>query len=269
VAQKLLWQLAMNLLPSSLHVRGLLGFALAFGLLASACKTDSSSAATNDSGPGPDPVPTCEPTTTPGESVLVACTKKIELDVAADGLPVPRPEGSTCDLSATYTLTLATRTLTWRECDREDQAGSPWVELTGERVLSQAQHDALLDVLRSIEVQAPSNACGADKSTITVSIETDAGSQEYRDAFYACRGGRIAVAPVDPAVAAFAELAVEEEPLCCDAIPQCDEGVSYATREACEASESECESHDMCCSTIWCALESDDDAGTHDDDAGL
>jgi hypothetical protein len=248
-------------------MRRLLALALAIGLLGVACDSESSSTPTPDSGLEPEP--TCEPTTTPGESVLVACTAKVELDVAADGSPAPQPQGSTCEPSATYTLGLATRTLTWRECDNGGQAGSPWAEKTGTRVLTQGEHEGLLDVLRTIEVKAPSSACGADKSTVTVSIETDSGSHEYLDAFYSCRNGRTFVAHVDPAIAAFAELAVEEEPLCCQAIPHCDDGVSYATRADCDASKSECESRTVCCSTIWCAIESDDDGGTRDDDAGL
>lgn len=174
-------------------------FAVTFGVLFSACGGTTGLVAGDGGGSGGG----CGAVTGPGEKVVRECDVSVAVHNAGDGFGVVPPPGSNCR-GDTYTLTLATRQLSWSGCDT---TAAPWVAKSGERVLLANEYQALFADLETVTVSTRSQ-CGADKSTETLTVVFPGGSQVYWDDFYSCNGGNeIYVANIDTPRATMSTLA--------------------------------------------------------------
>ncbi len=120
-----------------------------------------------------------------GQSVFVDCAEIIQVDELGDGFRQQPPTGSKCDGASSYTIDLSMRKLHWSNCD---QSVPLWMPRSGDHSLSQSEYDTLIAALKKVVITASTTSCGADKPTITLSVDTGTSKQTYHDSFYACTG---------------------------------------------------------------------------------
>lgn len=114
---------------------------------------------------------------------------------AGGGFIGPAPQGSECQSGqATYTLTVSTRAFTWQTCQATSSAPYTWS--TGQRVLDQAELDALVSTLKAVSI-SKQDTCGADKSDLTLQVTTPTATHDYLDDFYACNHAGVYVTGID------------------------------------------------------------------------
>jgi len=114
---------------------------------------------------------------------------------AGGGFIGPAPQGSECQSGqATYTLAVSTRSFTWQAC--QTAAMAPYTWSSGQRVLEQAELDAVVRTLKAVSISMR-DTCGADKSTLTLQVTTPTGTHDYLDDFYACDHAGVYVTGID------------------------------------------------------------------------
>ena len=102
------------------------------------------------------------------------------------GFMAPPPAGSTCSNGQEYALTLATRKLSFANC--EFNGNLPRHMKTGSVTLTTAQLATIHAAMNAVEI-ASGDMCGADKPFETLTVSSPAGEKKYTDSFYSCRGG--------------------------------------------------------------------------------
>ena len=120
-------------------------------------------------------------------SVLAACTSSdstgpfpsdtsvVNLTLVGGLAPTPGP-GSTCQpLDDEYTYSLSERHLGWKSCE-SPTIGGTYTFVTGEKTLSEADHDDLVSALQALR-PAP-GGCGGD-ATETFQFATPNGVTTY------------------------------------------------------------------------------------------
>jgi hypothetical protein len=102
------------------------------------------------------------------------------------GFMPPPPAGSTCTNQHEYSLTLATRKLSYSSC--EFNGNLPRHLKTGTVTLTSAQLAKVNAAMNAVEI-ATRDICGADKPFETLTVSSPAGDKKYVDSFYSCQGG--------------------------------------------------------------------------------
>ena len=102
------------------------------------------------------------------------------------GFMPPPPAGSTCSNGQEYSLTLATRKLSWANCDFNGSL--PRHMKTGVVTLTNAELAKIHAAMNAVEI-ATSDSCGADKPFETLTVSSPAGDKKYVDSFYRCNRG--------------------------------------------------------------------------------
>lgn len=126
-----------------------------------------------------------EPVTAVGMSIYTGNVQTVIAENQGGGFVAPPPPGSPCQVGAAkYTLTVASRQVSWTRCTASGTG--PNVQVMDQRVLTEAQFKELMPYLENLKVVPNDNSCGADKPTLQVTIGTSAGQQVYGDSFYAC-----------------------------------------------------------------------------------
>lgn len=119
-------------------------------------------------------------------SVWPANATKLVANNAGGGFTPPPAPGSVCGLgAANYSLDVASRKLTWKECSFADW-NTPMKWETGSRVLTVAELASLKLVLKNVKI-SDNDICGADKPFMTMTVSTPSGDKKYTDDFYSCR----------------------------------------------------------------------------------
>jgi hypothetical protein len=125
------------------------------------------------------------PVTAVGQSIYTADVQTVIAENQGGGFVPPPPPGSPCQVGAAkYTLTVATKLVSWTRCTANGTG--PNVQVMDMRVLTEGQFKELTPYLENLTVVPNDNSCGADKPTLQVTISTPAGQQVYGDSFYAC-----------------------------------------------------------------------------------
>ncbi|MEZ4364294.1 MAG: hypothetical protein R3B48_29235 [Kofleriaceae bacterium] len=120
----------------------------------------------------------------PGDDVWSDAVRSLTLANEGGGLAI-KPPGSECNVGAAeYTLTVSDKKLDSVQCEAASR-GAPLLNVTRSQTLSEAEFAGLEPNLMLLKV-VDSNECGADKPAITLKVTTPAGTNEYRDSFYAC-----------------------------------------------------------------------------------
>ena len=123
---------------------------------------------------------------------------------AGGGFVGPAPTGSECQSGeASFTLTVATRNLAWEKC--QTSAGDPYTLVKGERTFKNAQVDGLNTALQGVALSTETG-CGADKSSLSLTVTTPTGEHEYLDDFYACNKTGTYVSGLDQLLQAASDL---------------------------------------------------------------
>jgi len=121
------------------------------------------------------------------------------------GFVGPAPSGSECQAGeASFTFTVATRNLAWEKC--QTSASNPYTHITGERTLNKAQVDGGLDAALQGVALSTKTSCGADKSSLLLTVTTPTGEHEYLDDFYACNKAGTYVSGLDQLLQAASDL---------------------------------------------------------------
>ena len=121
------------------------------------------------------------------------------------GFAPPAPTGSECQSGEdTFTLTVATRNFAWKEC--QGSGSDPYLFVSDQRVLSQAEFDGVVEALRAVTVSTRTG-CGADKGSLTLTVTTPTGDHQYLDDFYACNHAGTYVSGLDEVFQASQNLA--------------------------------------------------------------
>jgi hypothetical protein len=95
------------------------------------------------------------------------------------------PPGSTCTVGAKkFTLTVASRGLSWTRC--VGNGTSAYQPMSSSRGLTETELKDLGPVLENLRVVKPTGSCIADASMLTVSITTPLGAQDYVDDGFQC-----------------------------------------------------------------------------------
>lgn len=127
------------------------------------------------------------PPTSVGQAIWNSDVTTLILEQRGGGFVPPAPTGSTCQLgSGRYTLTPATRDLSWTRCTGDYKSMKPYTQVTGQRTLSVPELKDLSGALEKLKVVANENLCGADKPTQEATVITARGAQVYGDSFYSC-----------------------------------------------------------------------------------
>jgi hypothetical protein len=125
----------------------------------------------------------------PGKTdVFIAPDGFVRLSLrSTGGMPVPSDPTSTCNMSYlnTYTVDAAASSLTWDVCSPVATGSTKRAPSQGTCTLARAQLDQVAVALAKIKLST-ATACGLDKPTVTLDVETSAGSAQYADDFYAC-----------------------------------------------------------------------------------
>jgi hypothetical protein len=124
---------------------------------------------------------TCAPRT-----VTISGAMKIVASNQGGFLPIS-PPGSTCRLASSYSLDVATKTLSWELC-RSPGPTVPFNLLKGSRVLLAHEFGQIERLLDKVQVGSTNN-CGADAAKKSITVSSAAGDKVFVDAFFACEGG--------------------------------------------------------------------------------
>ena len=126
------------------------------------------------------------PTTTDFDaSVWSPAVQTLVVEDSGSGFAPQPPPGSTCTVNAKqFTLTTATKNLSWMRCVGSSSTPYQWV--AGSRALTAAEYSALDPVLSNLKVAMPANGCIADAGILTVTVSTASGQQQYVDADEQC-----------------------------------------------------------------------------------
>ena len=147
---------------------------------------------------------------TPTNAIWPADRSQLVADSPGGGFTPPPPPGSTCSIGRQkYTLDIATRTLSWEQCDWAPNDQPLHLE-TGSRVITVAEL-ATVDAAMNDVTLATEEICGADKPFLTIKVSSlSQGTKEYTDSFYSCMGdGRTFVDNIDGVFGALRDLAHE------------------------------------------------------------
>jgi hypothetical protein len=130
---------------------------------------------------------------------------KIVVTVAG-GYNTKGGDGSNCWVpDETFTLDVAAATFTWRTCETTD--GGLTLFTDGSRAVTNADLAPVMTALHGLR-RSTQTSCGYDKPVEQITFTVPTGAVILDDSFYACQptaGTR--VDGIDPAIAAFAELA--------------------------------------------------------------
>ena len=125
------------------------------------------------------------PTTENSKNVWSSSVNLLVVQNLGGGFTPPPPQGSKCLVGAKkFTLTVATRRLDWVRCVGDGKTA--YMEATGGRGLSETEFKSLVPLLENLRVVAPTGACIADASMLTVSVSTPLGAQDYVDDGFQC-----------------------------------------------------------------------------------
>jgi hypothetical protein len=118
------------------------------------------------------------------EAVWGSNVTQLTIHEGGGGLgPVIHPTPDCPDEATEYTLVVANRSLGGFTCTPD--ATRTLVKQTVSRTLSTTEFDALVGKLETLRV-ITTDACGADKPEVKVTVTTRAETIKYGDSFYAC-----------------------------------------------------------------------------------
>ncbi|HEX7601940.1 MAG TPA: hypothetical protein VF316_10060 [Polyangiaceae bacterium] len=151
------------------------------------------------------------PIKTPGKNIWdvtpADCLRGVTLQDHGGGFGPSPPPGSECTGGATYTLTVATRALSWEIYVIGNPYPFPWQLQKGQRTLTPTELGSVATAMKQVVVAGTVNTCGADKPLLTVTVSTPKYAQEYTDSIYQCQGqGKLYVDSIDGAFTAVAAL---------------------------------------------------------------
>jgi len=155
------------------------------------------------------------PVKTPGKNIWdvtpADCLQGLILEDHGGGFGPSPPPNSDCTGGAKYSLTVATKSLSWElsweVCDSA-QYPQQWKLVKGQRALTPTELASLATAMRQVVVSGATNTCGADKPLLTVTVVTPKYGQEYTDSIYQCQGqGKIYVDGIDGAFSTMSALA--------------------------------------------------------------
>lgn len=145
---------------------------------------------------------------TPTSTIWPADRTQLVAKSPGGGFTPPAPPGSTCTIGRQqYTLDIATRKLTWEQCEWQPN-NQPLHLATGSRVITAAELATVDAAMNDVKV-ATDEICGADKPFLSLDVTSASqGTKEYVDSFYSCMGGgRTYVDGIDGVFGALRDLA--------------------------------------------------------------
>ena len=134
-----------------------------------------------------DEDPTCETADRVGQPVVSACTRLVVLENHGGGFRPSPPDGSDCMGEASYALDLQTGDLDYTVCDISfTDLPSPWKKRSGNLTLDAEQLAQAAAALAMMKMTSEDEACGADKSLLTITVHNSDQAATYTDNFYSC-----------------------------------------------------------------------------------
>jgi hypothetical protein len=134
--------------------------------------------------------------------------KQLVAETSGGGFTPPPAAGSTCAIGAAkYTFDVATRKLSWTECDFVDW-DTPMHPISGSKNLRNEDVAAIDAAMNDVKI-SQQDICGADKPLLTISVTSASqGTKKYLDNFYSCWGdGNTFVDNIDGVFATFRAIA--------------------------------------------------------------
>jgi hypothetical protein len=144
----------------------------------------------------------------PTSAIWPADSKQLVAESPGGGFVPPAPPGSTCGLGKQkYSLDVATRKLSWEQCDWQDN-NQPLHLSTGSRLITAAELATVNTAMNDVTLSA-GDICGADKPMLSIKVTSPSqGTKTYTDSFYSCMGGdRTYVDNIDGVFGALRDLA--------------------------------------------------------------
>jgi hypothetical protein len=127
------------------------------------------------------------PGTTINTGVWNSAATNLVVEDEGGGFAPQAPPGSTCTINAQkFTLAVASRGLSWTRCDSSGGSMVPYKQVSGMRVITDAEFKDLGSVLGNLRVVKADGACIADASLLTVTVTNPLGSQKYIDDGFQC-----------------------------------------------------------------------------------
>lgn len=144
----------------------------------------------------------------PVNAIWPADKQTLVAESPGGGFTPPAPPGSTCAIGkAKFTLDVATKKLSWEECNWTSN-GAPLHLETGSRTITAAEFATVDAAMNDVTISA-GDICGADKPMLSIKVTSAAqGTKTYTDSFYSCMGGnRTYVDHIDGVFGALRDLA--------------------------------------------------------------
>jgi hypothetical protein len=107
--------------------------------------------------------------------------------------------------TSSWKIDLLTKGIVFSQCPANTPGSNPPLR-TGTRMLSDSQLASFDTSMKALK-RSPKTQCGADKENLNLRVESPAGTQLYKDSFYACQANGTSIVAVDGIDEVFSTIA--------------------------------------------------------------